>query len=240
MRTRSFHPVIHVKDLDQTLKNVEICLNAETQGFFLINHRINFKKFLPIIEEIRNRYPHTFLGVNVLGDVIPPVVIKQLPDVNAYWCDNPGLIEGLTEQNMMELLNHVLRTELPKCKLFGGVAFKYQEQPKDLVGMTKLATQYIDVITTTGDRTGDAADLEKIKTMREAMGNHPLAIASGISLKNMMEFLPYINHFLVATNISIDEYNLDPHLVQSMSMIINARNWEETHIQDGSEGIILR
>ena len=33
-------PVIHVKDQEQALRNAEICAQAGTKGFFLINHQI--------------------------------------------------------------------------------------------------------------------------------------------------------------------------------------------------------
>ena len=37
--------------------------------------------------------------------------------------------------------------------------------------------------------------------MKEAIGDHPLAIASGISLENVEQFLPYSDAFLVATSL---------------------------------------
>ena len=86
--------------------------------------------------------------------------------------------------------------------------------------MTKLAIKYIDVITTTGDRTGSPADLNKIKTMYKSANGHPLAIASGIDIDNVKSYLPYIEWFLVATQISIDIYNLNPILVKQMAQII--------------------
>jgi predicted TIM-barrel enzyme len=51
-----------------------------------------------------------------------------------------------------------------------------------------------------------AADVAKIKTMRAAIGDHPLAIASGITPGNVHLYLPYVDCFLVASGIS-DSYS---------------------------------
>lgn len=68
----------------------------------------------------------------------------------------------------------------------------------------------MDVVTTSGPGTGKAAAVEKIRTMKEALGDFPLAIASGITPENVSDYLPYADCFLVATGISRNFEQLDP------------------------------
>lgn len=209
-----FTPVIHVKDLAQTTHNVEICVEADTYGFFLVNHRIPFKKFLPIINQVRKNFPYAWIGVNVL-DEHPLTVIPQLPLIQGFWTDDPCLIEGQETQDLASVISKSIKYHLPSALYFGSVAFKYQVQPKDLASMTELACKYIDVITTSGDRTGDAADMKKVEIMYD-FSTQPLAIASGIDINNVREYFKYIDWFLVNTHISIDSLNLNPELVRKM------------------------
>ena len=64
-------------------------------------------------------------------------------------------------------------------------------------------------MTTSGSGTGQAAELEKIRRMKAALGEAPLAIASGITPENVADFLPHTDCFLVATGISRSFTELD-------------------------------
>jgi len=86
--------------------------------------------------------------------------------------------------------------------LLRGVAFKYQRPVEDLASAARIAMRYMDVVTTSGPGTGIAAEREKIVAMREATGDFPLAIASGITPDNVGDYLEVADCFLVATGIS--------------------------------------
>jgi predicted TIM-barrel enzyme len=79
----------------------------------------------------------------------------------------------------------------------------------------------MDVITTSGMATGSAPAVEKIRSMREAIGKHPLAIASGMTPENVSQFMPYADAFLVATGISKSSYELDPAKVAAFVKAIS-------------------
>lgn len=80
---------------------------------------------------------------------------------------------------------------------FGGIAFKYLEQPKDLPETIRTAKGIVDVITTSGEGTGKSADINKIKTIYDNnVYGLPIAIASGISTSNVSNYLPYVDIFL--------------------------------------------
>ena len=90
------------------------------------------------------------------------------------------------------------------------MAFKYQRDVEDIEQAAEIAAGYMDVVTTSGKGTGYAAAPEKIKRMKKALGNHPLAIASGITPENVTDYLNHSDCYLVATGISSRIDELDP------------------------------
>jgi predicted TIM-barrel enzyme len=82
----------------------------------------------------------------------------------------------------------------------------------------------MDVVTTSGPGTGLPANVEKISRMKQALGDFPLAIASGITSENIHKYLPYATCFLVATGISKDFHSIDPERLRVL--IENVRTWE--------------
>ena len=89
----------------------------------------------------------------------------------------------------------------------------------------------MDVVTTSGPGTGQVAHVEKIRIMKESLGDFPLAIASGINPDNILEYLSYSDCFLVATGISRSFEELDLSLVTELSMIESSREIVEPFAQ---------
>lgn len=85
---------------------------------------------------------------------------------------------------------------------FGGLAFKYQKQPKNLKLACIEATLTTDVATTSGTGTAKPASIDKIKTIREYLGDHPMAIASGVLVDNIESYIGLVDYFLVASSIT--------------------------------------
>ena len=96
------------------------------------------------------------------------------------------------------------------------VYLKYQRHVEDLETAARLAAKYMDVVTTSGPRTGGAAEVEKIARMKAAIGSYPLALASGITPENVHAYLPHADCFLVATGISRSFSELEPSRVRSL------------------------
>jgi predicted TIM-barrel enzyme len=74
----------------------------------------------------------------------------------------------------------------------------------------------MDVVTTSGPGTGEAAHVDKIRVMKEALDDFPLAIASGITPQNVGDYLPFSDCYMVATGISSSFVELDPRLVRNL------------------------
>ena len=182
-------PVIHTINLEQVQYNVNLCHNNGVNDVFLISHMIRdwkrasfeFEKYFNWIKET---YPNMNVGVNYL----------QLPTLDAIkeaerlgfdylWADKSYIRpDSLHEAHIIKEAKHDF------VMYFGCVAFKYQKPEENLEWACKTATSYMDVVTTSGEATANAPSIEKIRTMKQYIGDMPLAIASGITPENKCSY----------------------------------------------------
>ena len=214
-------PVIHVLDVEQTAANIEIAVAAGTPGVFLINHDFPVEKFLPIIKKIRRRFPTYWIGLNFLaipGDRAFPVLAELERDdcrIDGYWADDACIDESATldAHEAAKRIAEVREQSGWKGLYLGGTCFKKQrEVSADHYGASaELATHFMDVVCTSGVATGKEADLGKISTFRKHIGEHALALASGITPANARAYHE-VDCFMVATGINVagDFYTIDP------------------------------
>jgi uncharacterized protein len=207
-----FLPVIHTTRFwSDVRKNVIIARDSGADGVFLINHATTLETLIDHYHEMRSRFPDVWCGVNVLGANASINIIPN--DAHGIWEDDAGITDMSPEPDAPGPVSRLKRKRARGFKgiYFGGVAFKYvTPQPSDPARAAAFAMPYVDVITTTGDATGSAPSVAKIRTMKEAIGDHPLAIASGMTPENVGDYLPYADCFLVATGISKSDTELDP------------------------------
>ncbi|WP_020475039.1 phosphoribosylanthranilate isomerase [Zavarzinella formosa] len=221
-RVHTVLPVIHVETASQAVQNARVARDAGADGVFLINHSMTDETLLAIHEIVADDHPDWWVGVNCLGSS-PEGAFKLLSTkVKGLWVDNAGIEEGQENQPYADKVLAVRQSCVPECLYFGGVAFKYQRHVEDLESASKIASRHMDVVTTSGPGTGHAADTEKIRRMKLAMGDTPLAIASGITPENVSEFLQFADCFLVATGISKTFTELDPAKVRSLIETVRA------------------
>lgn len=211
-------PVIHVLDSARTIRNVETLLEAGAQGCFLINHDFAPEVFLPIIRDTRAAFPSLWMAVNFLGvtgkDAFP--VLGQLQSegcaVDAYWADDACIDEDGINTEAKDI-DAARKSSGWDGLYFGGTAFKKQREvaPDRYGDAAREACAFMDVITTSGVATGQEADLGKIETFRAAIGDRPMALASGISPDNAQAYAD-VDCFMVATGINEagNFYDIDP------------------------------
>jgi hypothetical protein len=213
-------PVIHVQDLKQANLNVAIAREVGADGVFLINHEISCKVLLDIYQMVAGSYPDFWIGINLLGmgpfRVFDMIYGKGLR-IQGIWTDNARIDESPEEeyQDEPERVSRYFPLDSWPGLYFGGVAFKYQRKVFDVWKAAKIAACYMDVVTTSGPATGEAPEIEKIRLMKQAIGEKPLAIASGITPDNVGDYLE-ADCFLVATGISKDFCTLDEIKARSL------------------------
>ena len=219
-------PVIHALDEIQVRKNVEVAVRHGAAGVFLINHDYPRDQLKPVIRAIRAAFPSLWLGVNFLAvtgyDAFPELagLAAEGALVDGYWGDDARVDEREDTQTEAGAIAALHADGGWRGLYFGGVAFKKQRPvaPEDYARAAKLAVPLMDVVTTSGVATGEAADHDKIAIFRDAIGDAPLALASGVTPDNAETYAPDVDCFLVATGInhSGDFYNIDPARLEAL------------------------
>ena len=207
--------VVHVESPDQAMQNVATAKENGADGVFLIGHRISHKELTCCYCYVRDRVPDFFVGLNYLDlDNRQSIRLVSQLQTEAVWLDDPTPI--------VQLRGWQQEMAAERLIVFGGVAFKGQRAVTDPAQAAREAAPYLDVVTTSGDRTGLAPTVEKIQEMKKAIGDVPLAIASGITSDNVAAYLAVgTDCFLVATGISFSFAALDPAKVGALSKIIH-------------------
>lgn len=213
-RARVLLPVIHCIGEKQAREAADVAFAAGADGVFLINQGgmppMRVAQTAGLVSEV-----HPFVGVNILGEWshrAPRYVAHH--QLDAIWSDRSEV--PVRERDDDDVLWSGL--------FFGGVAFKYQAAVDDLLvgpAAHHAALAGVDVVTTSGPATGSPPSVEKIVTMRAALGDHALAIASGITPENVTPFLAYANAFLVATGIEQRFGSFDPAKVKALADAIH-------------------
>lgn len=199
-------PVIHHLTNQLTLENAKLCADENAYGVFFIS-MTGDNDDLPILAKItKAKYPHLKVGINLLGQQVLDSLETSLAfGLDMTWSDNPIVTSaGISQEarDAVKLLkdkNHMF---------FNSVAFKYQKSEPN-PGLAATLSQELGFIpTTSGQATGKAADLKKIAEMKEAIGNYPLAVASGLDPDNISQYMNYLDYGLVATGISTNFHEL--------------------------------
>jgi hypothetical protein len=204
-----FYAVAHITNRSLDLLNVEKAIRAGVDGVFFINHGVSPERTLDVAAAAYKCFPDLWIGVNMLG-TRPENIFARLPSyVKGLWTDDAGT--PLKNGDSDELAKLVIRAKHESGwsgEYFGGVAFKYQKQPADVRVAASLAAPFMDVVTTSGPGTGHAPDPEKIRAMREGVGQKGLAVASGVTPDNISLF-SQATHILAATGVSTSFDELD-------------------------------
>ena len=227
-------PVIHVLDTPRTLRNVREIIGAGAAGCFLINHDLEPDRFLPIIRDVRDTCPSLWLGVNFLGVTRRkafPMLGALAEDgctIDAYWADDACVDEHGNNREAREIAK-VYADSGWQGLYFGGTCFKKQREVAraHYADAAREATAFMDAVTTSGIATGEEADNAKIDTFRKAIGDHTLALASGITPENARAYAK-VDCFMVATGINIpgNFYDIDPERLAALMQVTRAMGQE--------------
>lgn len=224
-RAKKLYPVIHILDSRQALENARTAFENGADGIFLISHNGDTEDVLAAHALIATKYPRRFIGVNFLdrpqADYAFSAVVTR-PKIAALWCDNSGIGDRIHAEAGL-LAYGMSKVEWPGY-YFASVAFKYQPLVQNVALAAANGEDFAHVVVTSGTGTGSAPAVDKIAAMKEAIPDHPLAIASGMTCDNIHQFLPCADIFMVATGISSDEHTLDARLVDQMATIIKNYN----------------
>ena len=216
--SKKFYPVIHCinplteNGISHALVNTKIALRNGADGVFLIGHGLAATAVAYIYDHVRRGNPEAWIGINFL-DIDPSEegfrfeaflkpLLDRCVDLNALWFDK------LPKERLP--VN-------PRTEVFGGVAFKYINSGatgEALLRECSHALSVVDVITTSGDKTGQPPNVEKMEEISTyTHGQATRAIASGLTDKNIRVLGNYAERFLVSTSICRTDTNGHDYLV---------------------------
>ncbi len=198
-KQNTFLAVVHAESRVQVLRNIEIARDGGADGVFLINHNgMSPDELIEYYHAGRERFPETWIGLNMLGTTNREA-LSIIPETDcSLWSDNAGITDS-SENDAKEFLAYRAQATWQGI-FFGGVAFKGYPV-RDPVGVAKRSVRYVDVVTTSGPRTGVPPDPNVIAAMKAAIGDMPLAIASGVSSENVHLYRDHTDCFLVASSV---------------------------------------
>lgn len=189
---------------------------SSVTGLFLISHSNDDKVLCDVAKEIKVEYPRLKVGINLLQSRSPEDTVMKALDsgLDMVWFDFLGVTSESTGTDAIIISSFIKDTPI---EIYCGVAFKYQKVDHHPEIAAEHARHLGFIPTTTGLATGSAPSIEKIKKM----SNGPLAIASGITPKNVAQFVPHVTHLLVATGISKDFNRVDPQKLDQLILNVN-------------------
>jgi len=215
---------VHADNITQVLKNVRVAEESGADGVFLINHGVSYSHLTEWYTETRLRHPEYWIGLNYLDLTQIHAIVEMPHSASGLWVDDMGIRDnGEPTYNTLKDLRAHWWAMHPERLHFGGVAFKGQRAVQDPAVAAKNAMGKTDVIATSGHKTGSPPTVEKIVAIRRAIGDRPLAVASGISRENVQQFKPYVDCFIVASSIGKNFFELDPAKVQRLAKIIHEK-----------------
>jgi hypothetical protein len=190
MKTKRIIPVIHFLSDEQVYTNIETCLSVGVDNVFIINHLTDYNDLLSVTKKVRKDFPNLWVGLNFL-DLSPKEVLEMDLDVDALWFDKTLTLDDVKNKKF-------------KGEIFSGFNFKYQKQyyGDDLIEISNLVKKTSTVACTSGSGTGISANVNRIKNLKDTLGDFPMGLASGVSEDNIESYLPYVDNFLVATSIT--------------------------------------
>jgi predicted TIM-barrel enzyme len=198
-------PVVHIDGISQTIDDIGIAKDAGCDGVFLIN--MNGTGFDPLESAYtfaRREYPDFWIGLNPLLKQPSAAFMIAPAGLNGIWNDNAMILEDSTEQPFAEAALEARAQRDPNILYFGGVDFKYQQKAINPARVARIAASYMDVVTTSGTATGSAPTAEKVNTMKDALPETPLALASGLNRDNIHLF-KRADAFLIASSLHLSK-----------------------------------
>lgn len=206
-------PVIHFLDEATALSEVALAQRCGSHGVFLISHRGRDELLVEVARRAKLKYPQFKVGINLLSrGPLEAIGMALAAELDMVWADDMGVSsKGLTPTGQA----CAVAAQNGGLTLFASVAFKYRPQEVDPAQAARHAKAAGFVPTTSGDATGHAPSVDKIRLMSDAAGG-VLGVASGMTPENIAQYAPYLSDVLVATGISRDEHHLDEDRLRQM------------------------
>jgi len=207
-------PVLSCYSESQFKKNIiklyDYFVTKKINGIWILPTDSDIKTVTNVFLWTKKIYPDFWIGINLIGMHIPKV-LNYLSDIkpDGIWIDNSHLTDQ-EKQNIPEIILDQFKKLKFKGLYFGGVLFKYTSVNGDPLKIIKKTNKYMDVLTTSGEKTGVEIEQDKIKFIhKNTHKNILIANASGITPENVHKIKKLCSIFIVRTSIVDKKNNID-------------------------------
>ncbi len=173
---------------------LQIYAREGVDGVIIENYHGSPQDVETVLRSYRRDFSSLVFGVNILGDLN-----RAFSLASKYGA--PFIqIDSVQTPDLNVTLYNSFRGDNPRITVFGGVGFKYtlptgNPLEKDLAE----GSSRCDVIVTTGGGTGMETPLEKLKKYRGILGEFPLIVGAGVTLKNVSRQLSVADGAIVGS-----------------------------------------
>jgi membrane complex biogenesis BtpA family protein len=181
--------------------------------------------------EIRERYPQTPIGVNLLrNDAKSAIAIATVAGANfirvnvhtGAMLTDQGLIQGKAHETLR--YRSFLRSEV---KIFADIAVKHAVPLAPIDIVTSAEDTYrrglADALIVTGTATGKGIDLDQLKSVKSAIPQACIFAGSGVTIDSLAEVLQYADGVIVGTSIKCDGVTTNEVAPDRVRALIKAR-----------------
>ena len=185
-----------------------------------------------ITGEIRERYPQTPTGLNVLRNdaksamAIATVTGANFIRVNVHtgaMLTDQGIIQGQAHGTLR--YRSVLKSEV---KILADIAVKHAVSVAPIdIGTSAKDTYHrglADALIVTGEATGRSTDFGQLAAVKSAVPQVNVFAGSGVTVDNLAEVLQYADGVIVGTSIKCDGVTTNPIDPDRVRTLIKARH----------------
>jgi hypothetical protein len=185
-------PVVHWHSLGQALDQAALCFRSGADGVFLIDMAVTSPDSVnEAAPELRRLHPRKLVGANYLAYMESPeraVRAAAQAGFGATWLDWAG-VDSRGPGKAAEEAAALARKVGDSHAVFAACAFKGQAPEPDPGAAAREIRALGWIPTTSGPGTGRAADPAKVRAIADAVGDWPVALASGVTPGNVGEYL---------------------------------------------------
>ena len=188
------------KVLERAKREIDIYLTCGVDALLVENYFGSDKDCETVLRHLHDNLPESLYGVNILGNYRTAFRLSEEYEAKFIQIDSVcGHLPLPQDARFADDLNE-LRSRSGAAVL-GGVRFKYQpiRSGRSVEEDLKLGMERCDAIVVTGEGTGIATPLGKVREFRNVIGNFPLVIGAGVTIDSVAESVPLCDGMIVGS-----------------------------------------
>lgn len=198
--------MIHLKGktkemvLDRAKREIDIYLANGVDAVLVENYFGDVSDCEAVLCHLHDNRPDAVYGVNILGDFREAFRLSAEYGAKFIQIDSVcGHLRPDKDVRLAEELSYLRGNS--QAAVLGGVRFKYQpvKSGRSLEEDLRLGMERCDSIVVTGEGTGQATPMDKVREFRRLSGDFPLIVGAGVTADTVAESLDICDGVIVGS-----------------------------------------